>query len=554
MKLGKAWLLASALMGVSAPAQAADTIKWAHWQDKSVLGSTVRDLDVTACTQNCYLAPQYNLSAAVVLGFEANTQYDNALLQRNFIPPDTMGAVGGTQYMATTNGSYGVYDKYTGVRQSLVSDVAFWAAAGQVGVNGDTRIMYNAAAGRWVMVAFGASVADLQIAVSDTDNALGSWQSVKFTGFAGGVADYPTLALDTNAVYIGTNNFTSTFQGTTLNVIPIDSLFSAGAPTLAGMKQFVTPLSAGFAGEQGYAIQGVNSTTAGTTGTAVAASLYVYDTLTFSVNGLTSSSAAGATATPRDYIDEQSVGAYTGAGAARQPAAIAANQRIIDTLDDRISSSVYESRGYLLMVHTVDPLTDVGSYARVRLVVIDKATNAIVDSVDIGQGAYDYYQGSIAANADGQIVVGFNRSGLDTTDGKIRFSARVFSIDAAGQLSVHGNEIMLRESLTNDYHNGSIEGQAKVGRQRWGDYSQISVDPNDSSRFYAIGQFAREYNNAAGGHPGGSGFSRWSTWVSVIDIAGVVPEPETWLMLVLGFGAIGGAIRRQKQAARITFA
>ena len=29
-----------------------------------------------------------------------------------------------------------------------------------------------------------------------------------------------------------------------------------------------------------------------------------------------------------------------------------------------------------------------------------------------------------------------------------------------------------------------------LGRQRWGDYSQVSLDPNDNGRFYAIGQAA----------------------------------------------------------------
>ena len=82
----------------------------------------------------------------------------------------------------------------------------------------------------------------------------------------GATADYPTLALDGNAVYIGTNNFapasaggTNSFRGTTLNVIPLDSVFNAGAPTVANMKQFVTPLATGVDNGSGRDIHGTRA-------------------------------------------------------------------------------------------------------------------------------------------------------------------------------------------------------------------------------------------------------------------------------------------------------
>ena len=259
-------------------------------------------------------APVFNLSGPYVRGFEGISQYDGASFGRNFVPPDTIGAVGATQYMETTNGAYAVFNKMTGERTSLVSDVAFWAAAGQTGTNGDSRVMYNAAANRWVAVAFGANAKDLQIAVSDTSDALGSWKSTKFEGYAGfgfgATADYPTLAMDRNAVYIGTNNFapktsggTNSFRGTTMNVIPIDSLFNGVGPVTTNMTQIVTPYN-GAVGDpdRGFAPQGVNSSSAGTRGTVIAASLFNTDSLGYRVNGLSSSSAVGATASAVGYL------------------------------------------------------------------------------------------------------------------------------------------------------------------------------------------------------------------------------------------------------------
>ncbi len=549
--------LAAALTCVSFGAQA-QTMK-PYWEFKKPKMITI-DGDVSL-DMNGAQPPVRNAGSPYVFGFEAITQYDGAAFGRNFIPPDTIGAVGMTQYMSTTNGAYGVFDKYTGARLSVVADTAFWAAAGQTGTNGDSRVMYNADAKRWIAVAFGGNAKDLQIAVSDTDNALGSWKSVKFEGYGGfgfgATADYPTLALDKNAVYIGTNNFapassggSNSFRGTTLNVIPINSLFGAGAPTVANMKQFVTPYVSGGSSnvDNGFALQGVNSRTGGSTGTVMAASLFAWDNVGYRVNGLNANDATGSSTTASQYLG---MAAFTSPLPGRQPSvAIPANQRIIDTLDERISSSVYESNGRIYMVQTVND----ADYARVRYTVIDAATFAILDQGNIGDGAYDYYQGSIAVNSFGQVAIGYNRSGLQTADlngdgfkdGNISFMGRTFETASDGKLVALSDELLLKVSLTDDYHNGSIYGQPAAGRQRWGDYSQVSIDPENEHNFYMIGQFAREYNLPEFGHPGGTGGSRWGTWVAMITTP--VPEPGTWAMMVFGLGVVGALAARRRRS------
>lgn len=552
--IGRAALLATAaVFGIAGAtgAQAATTIK-PYFEFKQ--GPMIKIAGDLSTDTNGKAAPVANAGPNYVFGFEGVSQYDGAAFARNFIPPDTMGSVGMTQYMETSNGAYAVFDKATGNRLALMSDVQFWAGAGQVGANGDSRVMYNAQAQRWIAISFGASTSDIQIAISDTDNALGGWKSTKFTGFAGGVADYPTLALDTNAVYIGTNNFTASFQGTTMNVIPLASLFNAVAPTTTNMKQFVTPLASGV--DRGFAQQGVNSTTPGTEGKVIAASLFEFDNIGFKVQGLTSTSATAATVTAPVYTMEA---AFTTAGAGRQPAAaIPANRRVVATLDERISSSVYEANGLIYAVHTVNDTADGRDEARIRYVVMDANTFEIVDQGNIGEAGYDYYQGSIAVNSKGQVVIGYNRSGLQTadadgdgfSDGNITLMARVFKTVTGGKLVQTSDELKLKVSLTDDYHNGSIFGQNAAGRQRWGDYSQVSIDPTNESTFWVIGEFAREYNLPQFGHPGGTGGSRWGTWIAKIYAGQAsVPEPASWALMLAGFGLIGGALRRQRRVS-----
>ena len=527
-----------------------------------IASSTTTPLLATQIGQQRQLA-SFTPTATVVKSFQGISQYDVASYARNFIPPDTMGAVGSTQFTQFANGGFAVFGK-NGVVQKAESDVAFWAAAGQTGTNGDSRVLFDKAAGRWVALSFGASVSDIQIAVSKTADATGAWQSTKFTGYAGpggaalSVADYPTLAMDGNAVYIGTNNFGAAsatapeyFRGTTMNVIPLSSLVSSSAPTTAGLVSFNNPYDPATGGIPsayvGYAMQGVNSTSTSTTGKVVAESLYYYTDIAYDVKN---AGTAGATLANGQYLFNANFTDPT--GPARQPNAVpdlptagsafTSNDRVIDNLDARIGSSVYESNGRIYSVQTVSD--DNSDTSKVRWTVTDAATNSILAEGDIGDGKHDFFEGSLTVNNRGQVVIGYNRSGSGA-DGKVSFFAQVFSTDANGHLTARGAAQLLQVSVVDDYHNGSIDGFVAAGRQRWGDYSQVTLDPTDASKFWVIGEFAREYNDAAGGHPGGTGGSRWSTWISEINAGNQVPEPASWMMMIAGFGLVGTMARRR---------
>nr|WP_243445915.1 PEPxxWA-CTERM sorting domain-containing protein [Polymorphobacter arshaanensis] len=554
------YLLAGALGALLASSAAHALDAKPYFIDKSYWGPTIRPATDVSLDMNGLTAPIINSASPVFIQWEGISQYDGARFARNFIPPDTIGAVGMTQYFEATNGAYAIYNKSTGALQSMVSDVAWWASVGKTGANGDTRVMYNADAKRWIVMSFAASVANLQIAISDTDDAMGGWKTTQFTGFAGGTADYPTLALDKNAVYIGTNNFNASgnFRGTTLNVIPIDSLFNNSTPTVTNMKQFTTAYPATTI-DKGFAQQGVNSSSAGSTGHVVAASLFWEDNVAFDVNGLTSSDATGATVPAGDatYLN---MDPFVFAGNARQPNPLPAPigsiyARTVTTGDERISSSAYEVGGRIYMVNTVNSDGDGLDYAQVRYTIIDANTKAIIDQGNIGDATHDYWEGAIAVNALGQVVITYNRSGSETTDangdgladGNISVMAQVFKTSAAGKLVKVGSEMLLKVSPTSTYHNGSVDGAPPAGRQRWGDYAQVSVDPGTNHGFYLIGEFAREPNNAANGHPGGTGGTRWGTWIAGLNV-GSVPEPASWAMMITGFGFIGGAMRRQRKS------
>ncbi len=486
-------------------------------------------------------------AASIGLSFEGVSQYDTRALNSgfSFIPPDTNGAIGATQFMETTNGGYAVFDKTTGARTKIVSDAAFWVAAGGTVItsggvklnNGDARVLFDATSQKWIVASFAANLSTIQIAVSDTSDATGTWHATSFVGHSGGIADYPTLAIDGAAVYIGTNDFSAggSYQGETLNVIKRSDLFGTpGAPTTASLKQFVNPLGAILAGDdRGYAIQGVNQVNGTDTGKIIAASNLGPDLLQYSVNN------PGTPIATLNNITYLGTTPYDGNGPARQPSAL--NPRVVDTLDDRTSSITYEANGHIYAIHTTTPVG--GDHTQLVWTVSDAATGALIQQGIIGDGVHDYFQGSIAVNAAGQVVIGYDRSGSDPSDGNISLFAETFGGLASGAL-YHTGTFLLHVSPTADYHNGSVDGQHAVGRQRWGDYAQVTVDPNNSQDFWVIGEFAREPNNAANGHPGGTGGTRWGTWISQVTLS-AVPEPATWTMMLLGVGLVGGMARRR---------
>jgi hypothetical protein len=475
-------------------------------------------------------------------GFAGLSQRDVRALQGNLsaIPPDTMGAIGKTQFMETSNGAYAIYDKQ-GNLLSKVADGVFWNNAGQADshfANGDSRVLYDSRSNRWVVESFGTDDSKIQIAVSDTSNALGSWHSTSFTGFAGGIADYPTLAIDNKAIYIGTNDFVPNgsggfnFAGTTLNVISRSDIFGAGGPQVTSLKQFNTTLGQYLSGDdRGFAIQGVNQVGNTDSGAIVAIGALNYGSTFYRV---TNPGTAGATETPFTLVDPNSP--YDPNNGARQPD----GSRVIDPLDDRLSSAVWEVNGHIYTVHTITPTGS--DHTAIEWNVLDAATGLLIQKGLISDPNYDYFEASLAVNQFGQVMMGYNRSGFGA-DGNVSFFAQGFNplVGGNGAIYMDGAAILLYVSPIDDYHNGSPEGSPPAGRQRWGDYSQVTVDPTDPRSFWLIGEYALGYDSP-------TSFSRWGTWISNVSMA--APEPNVWALMISGLGLAGAALRRRLRPAR----
>jgi hypothetical protein len=471
--------------------------------------------------------PGYTLG----LSFDGVSELDSINVNGgNFnVPPDTMGAIGATQYMETTNSAYGIYNKATGVRTSLLSGDAFWAAAGITGFGGDSRVQYDSVSQRWIVTALsGGADHNVNIAISTTSDASGPWKGVTLQGYQAGLADYPTLAVDNNAVYIGTNNFAAVngnynYAGTSLFVIPRTSLFAA-APSLTNTVRFDND-QFGSNGDRGFAIQGLNTTdNTGSTGGVIADSIFTNQLTHYDINN--AGTAAATQTAPVDHIGPN----YNAPNLARQPN----GTQIVDTLDTRVGSSAFLKNGKIYTVFTVDDGT---GHSAVNWEVINATTNAVISQGLISGGGYDYYQGSLAVNASGQVVLGYNRSGFQAGSGNIAFFARTFDSTAGGALVQTGTDILLHQSARGDYSNAEFG----LSYDRWGDYSSVTLDPNNAQSFWAIGEYQASNLCCINGNQ----ISSWGTWISDINLS-AVPEPSSWALMLVGFGILGGAVRKRR--------
>jgi hypothetical protein len=496
---------------------------------------------------------QSHADSRVIRSFSGLGDYDVRLLGRSLIPPDTMGAVGTDQFVQLINGGFAVFSKKTGNLLGATSDVGFWSQLGQLGTGGDPRILFDHSSNRWLAIGFGANLKDINVAVSETSDALGAWRATRFEALAPiapglqTIADYPTLAMDNTAIYIGTNNFAqavaggpTSYRGTSLFVLNKADAFNAGGPLINGVV-FNTPCCGpGSDTTRGFAIQGVNSNESDGTGHIVAASAFVFGALTYDIANAGTFGATQGAATLLPYT-------YAANNLARQPGRPGNPPlRNIDPLDDRVASNAWEINGKTYFVQTVTPTgTD---YTRVRLVVMDSTTKAVIQILDIGEGDFDFYQGALAVS-DQRAVISYNRSGIDPATGKIGIFANTYRIRADGTVQQIGTPIFVKDSLTPGYLNGNVEATGlPVGRQRWGDYAAVTLDPTNESIFWLIGQFADQPFETAlpSPYPAPSGFSRWGQWIAAVAVNGV-PEPGTWATMVSGFGLIGFAMRRRRR-------
>jgi hypothetical protein len=175
------------------------------------------------------------------------------LSQSNFVPPDSMGAVGPSQILVSVNGRIRVYDKQGNLGGLNLTDSAFWAPVRNGAEPTDPGVEFDRLSQRWIVSAVNVEATNnrVMLAVSDGPTISGA-SSFTFYFFnesspppAGPsrFADYPQLGVDANAIYIGVNEFTTSsgnFAGTSAFVIRKSSVLNGGPMVVTAFRDLVS--------------------------------------------------------------------------------------------------------------------------------------------------------------------------------------------------------------------------------------------------------------------------------------------------------------------------
>ena len=456
-----------------------------------------------------------NAAQTPVLGFTAATLADTQA-----VPPDSMGAVGPAQFILAVNGRIRSFNKRTGVADGVVnadSDVFFQPVMTPPVTNNftsDPRIRYDRLSRRWFVTIIdvpggaGALPNRILLAVSDGPviTPASVWTYFYFqqdlvapAGDTGKFADYPTLGVDANALYMGANIFGTRGQGafsdTTAFVIRKSSVLGAGPIVVTAFRNLVRKVQGVTTGP--YTPQGVdNFDPAATEGYFIGVDAGLYGRLalrrvtnpggvpaisdniliTIPLNGATISvphlGNTGGIAGNLDGLDYRLIMAHMRGGHLWTCANLAVNNTGSPSgTDSRMGVRWYELAG---LASGQSP-----SVFQSGTIYQPSAANATDQR--------NYWMGAISVSGQGHALVGFSVAGANEYV-NAGFTGRLAQ-DPPGAM----REPLLYTSSSSAYNPTRDPGGAE-GR-RWGDYSYTCIDPDDDMTFWTVQQFCDSANS-----------------------------------------------------------
>ena len=479
-------------------------------------------------------------AASLTIGqnFTGTTVLDVARLNNglSFTPPDTIGAVGTDHIVGFTNGSFTIYDKTTATRLQQLSHSQFWTDIAGIELNRgltlDPRVVYDVASERWFAAAVNREFDqetqfpisnNYLLAVSNSADPTTDWKGFKIDADPTDTfeADFPRLGLDADGVYLASNNFPIGRGRVNMSLVSIPKAdLLSSTPTVANAQIFRNLDLF----QYGWTIQpaldfGLSDGRAA----LLATDIFTTTNVLKRADLFNSDSSSASLSSPVDIP----VDTYTSPPLATQPD----GSKIIRTNDYRFSGNVFEIGDSLWATHNIN----VGGRAAIRWYEIDERTNAVLQSGTIGDPEHDYFYPSIAVNPFGDVVIGFNRSGLN----EFISSYAVLGETNKG-VTTFGNPLLLRAGTVNyqGLPGGDPPDRPDV---RWGDYSATVIDPSDPFSFWTFQEVPR-----LAIFIGGDTERVWTTQITQVKIVRSVPEPAS-VMGLLAFAGLSAASWRKRK-------
>ncbi|MCX7003637.1 MAG: hypothetical protein NTV22_10260 [bacterium] len=454
----------------------------------------------------------------------------NARNDTGWLPPDTMGAIGPNHFMEVINGNVTIYSR-TGTQLSDVTLASFFTVTiGGVtyprGGAFDPRVLYDRRSGRWFATAmeFGANTIsnDVILAVCRTsDPTSGIWDKyllpmhVDSSGGINYFTDHSTIGMDDNGVYFGTRIFPTAGLNYAKILATAKAPLIAPAPSITTIYQW-TGISDMYSTPQPAHNHDAVAPDARAWIVAASASVYAniqYRRVTWSGGVPTLDGVSSTLTTP-------SFGVQPDAPASGSTTAV-------DTGDMRLQNTVIRNNRLwtcrCIGVNSSGGATSADRAAAEWLELnVATATPTLVQSGRIYDPAASdprfYYYPSVMVNGQGHAVLGC--SGSKSTEFIGCYTCGRLATDVAGTM---GAVLLFKAGLA------AYTKLDTISRNRWGDYSATTLDPNDDMSMWTIQEYANTPANT------------WRTYVAkmlspaptLVDPATNAPQSATAFALAL---------------------
>ncbi len=378
-------------------------------------------------------------------------------------PPDTCGAIGPDHFLVTVNRVFAVFDKHTGAELMSISLGSFLP-----GSSGDPRVLFDQFSNRWVVIVSDFS-SRTYLAVSLTDDPTGAWFKTNFVVSQGEDAgcwpDYPTLGVNSEGI------FSATYMvGCGMTIFVIDK-----APLIDDPPSMGTVTAFRGLPMEG-AIQPVH--TYGEPYQQFFVSRFTPELLRVRRVGGDMTAPAmqllGTVAIP-DHDSPPDVPAL-------------GSSTPLDSVGSRLMNAVYRN-GSIWTAHTIG----YQGKAACRWYEIDVEPLVLLQQGTVSDPSLHYFFPAIAVNTRGDAALGF--SGANSNQYAAAYCTGRLATNTAGRMA---EPLLLREGSAPQ---NNIDG---YGRNRWGDYSLTSVDPDDDLTLWTIQEYAHATDD-------------WGTWIGRLE-------------------------------------
>ncbi|MBZ5656847.1 MAG: choice-of-anchor D domain-containing protein [Acidobacteriia bacterium] len=391
-------------------------------------------------------------------------------------PPDTNGAVGGTQYVQWVNTSFAIFDKATGAKIAGPTDGnLLWSGFGggcETNNDGDPIVLYDKAAQRWIFSQFSVSTTPfLQcVAVSTTSDATGSYNrySFRYNNFD----DYPKMGVWPDGYYETFNMFRgNTFLGSDACAYDRTAMLAGSAATQICFQQ--GPSVGGLLPSD---LDGPAAPPAGSPNYLL---LFGNNNLSLYKFHVDFATPTNSTFTGPTVLSVAAFNPLCGGGTCvRQPGTTTQLDSLADRLMYRLAYRNFGTHESIVVNHSVAA----GSGGGVRWYEIQNpgGTPTVAQQGTFAPDSSFRWMGSIAMDQFGDIALGYSVSDGTSVHPSVAYTGRV-PTDPAGTMEGEVNIV-------------TGAGSQTLGLTRWGDYSALQVDPVDDCTFW----YTQEYIKANG--------------------------------------------------------